>query len=220
MANFLDLKKSASYLLDDLQFGYFTQEQVGLWLNNAQHTLQWRLIQAGQNYYLRRFQTTLVVNQQDYVLPLDFKKLHRLEVIISGTAPNESVQPLLPITTNQQDFIPNGNGTPQWYSFKRNRLVLYPFPNAPLTLRMQYSYQTTDMVLDTDLPDIISDYAQYLPVVAVEDGFIKDGRPSDLLNKRMMELEKKIDSDAQERNQDTPRNIVYTGENDQGGFYW
>src|ERR1044072_4285102 len=100
--NFLQLQSLVSYWLDDLNFGYFTQAQVKVWLNNAQRDTQKRLIKAGQNYYVKYCSTPLVINQRDYVLPSDFKKLHRLEVVVSGSDPNESVTPLREITINQQ----------------------------------------------------------------------------------------------------------------------
>src|SRR5882724_8386671 len=96
---FSDLQNLVAYTLDDLQFGYFTSTQVKVWLNNAQRETQKRLMKAGNNRYTIPVQTTLVVNQNDYVLPADFKKLHKLEIIISGTAPNESTYPIQPITT-------------------------------------------------------------------------------------------------------------------------
>lgn len=217
---FLEIRQSASYYLDDLNFGYFTPTQVGIWANNAQKRLQKRLIKAGQNYYTKCAQTTLVANQNDYVLPDDFKDLNRLEIVMSGIAPNESLSTLTPITVNQQDLVMNGAGTPYWYFIKRNRLVLQPAPQLTLPLRMLYTYECADMVLDTDVPDVPDSYHEYLALLTAEDGFIKDGRSSALLEKKIQEFEMEIDSDAAERNVDRPRSIVQTGSNDVGGGYF
>lgn len=217
---FLQLQQLVSYYLDDLNFGYFTQTQVKLWLNLAQKEVQKRLIKAGQNYYLRCSQTTLVVNQQEYELPTDFKKEHRLELIISGTAPNESKQILLPITLNQQDLIQQGPGESRFYTFKRNRLVIYPAPLTAYVMKLYYSYAVADMVNDSDTPDVPEQYHELIALIAAEDGFIKDGRASDLLNKRMSDFQKQMDSDAQERNQDMPRTVVETGNDSYSGYVW
>ena len=217
--DFLDLQNSTAYFLDDLQFGYFTPTQIKLWINNAQKEVQKRLLKSGNNHYLRCVTTTLVVNQNDYVLPLDFKHLHRLEVIISGTAPNESASPILPITLNQTDLVDNTVGTPAVYYFKRNRLVLEPAPDTALILRMWYSYEVAELVLDSDEPDVPTAYQELIPLLAAEDGFIKDGRVSGLLEKKLKEFQKDMDSDAQERNKDVPRGIVETGFSG-GGFYY
>lgn len=215
---FSDLQNSVAYYLDDLNFGYFTATQVKVWINNAQRAVQKQLIKAGQNYYVRCGQTSLVVNQREYVLPDDFLKLHRLEIVMSGSSPNETTSVVAPITTNQQDLMTSGTGTPLAYSIRKNRLVLYPAPDAILTMRMQYSYEVTDMTLDSDQPDVPDQYHELIALTAAEDGFIKDGRSSDLLAKKLAEKRAELDSDAAERNQDTPRSVVVTESS--GGFYF
>lgn len=216
---FLDVQNSAAYYLDDLNFGYFTPTQVKLWANNAQREVQKRLLKSGSNYYLRCVTTSLVVNQRDYVLPDDFKKLHRLEMIMSGTAPNEVTSVILPMTLNQKELVSQSSGTPQYYFFKKNRIVLHPAPDTVFTLKLYYSYEVADMTLDTDVPDVPSAYHELLPLLAAEDGFIKDGRASALLEKKLKQFEIDMDSDSQERNQDVPRGIVDTGISG-GAYYW
>lgn len=206
--------------LDDPQGGYFTESQVNVFLNNAQKEVQKRLKKAGQNYYTKCIQTTLVVSQNDYVLPSGFTDLHRLEVVISGLAPNESKQSLMPITINQQDMIGTGTGTPQFYFVKKNRLVLLPAPDSALTLRMIYDPLVTDMSLDTDVPDVPEEYHELIALLAAEDGFIKDGRASELLIKKIATYQRDLDSDANERQQDHTRMVVETGSDSDAGMYW
>lgn len=217
--NFLDIQNSTAYFLDDLAFGYFTQTQVKLWSNNAQREVQKRLLKAASNYYLKCVTTSLVIGQRDYVLPDNFKKLHRLEMVMSGVAPNEVTSVILPMTLNQKELVAQSSGTPQYYFFKKNRLVLNPAPDTVYTLRLFYSYEVSDMVLDSDVPDVPSAYQELIPLLAAEDGFIKDGRNSALLEKKLKQFEMDMDSDAQERNQDVPRGIVDTGISG-GAMYW
>lgn len=217
---FGDLKNLTSFWLDDLQFGYFTETQVELWLNNAHKEVQKKLINAGKARYNKWVQTTLVVNQTDYVLPQDFKKVQNLELVISGSTPNESVSPIFPITTNQKYLVQSGVGTPCSYRFRKNRLVLSPAPDTALVMRLEYSYLVTDMSLDTDTPDVPDEYQELIALLACQDGFIKDGRVSELLVKKIAEYEKDLQVDAQERNQDVVRSIVETGNNTNDGFYW
>lgn len=217
-----ELRNLALVWLDDLNAGYFTVAQVDIWLNNAQRTMQKKLIKQAQNYYLLCKQTTLVIGQQDYVLPGDFKKLHRLEVVISGTGANEQRSPVVPMTLNQQDMTTLGPGVPGLYFFKKNRLSLWPIPNQTLTLRLYYTYEVADMVFDTDEPDAPESYHEYIAILAAKDGFIRDGRTSAQLDQKAAEFEAMINSDAQERNQDVPRGIVSTGANSSGyeDFYF
>jgi hypothetical protein len=215
-----DLRSLVLTWLDDVNAGYFTTSNVNVWLNNAQRETQKRLVRAGQNYYTKTVQTTLVVNQRDYVLPGDIKKIHRVDVVISGSSPNESVQALTPITWNQQDMIAFGSSTPRCYAIKRNRISLFPAPDSAITLRLTYTYLVTDMTIDTDSPDVPSDYHELIALLAAQDGFLKDGRASELLVKKIAEYEKDMDSDANERRQDMSREIRDTGESNTSGFYF
>lgn len=219
--NFGALKDLTAFWLDDLQFGYFTEPQVETWLNNSQKRVQAKLLLAKENYYNECVQTTLVVNQNDYVLPEDFRKLMSLEVVMSGTAPNEVTNPVSPITTNQKFMVPTGSGTPGFYRFKKNRLVVYPAPDTALILRMEYAYMVADMTNATDIPDVPDQYHELLALLACEDGFLKDGRVPDLLAKKIAEFTFETVNDADERNEDQPRGIVVTGADGYNvGGYW
>jgi hypothetical protein len=160
-----------------------------------------------------------VVNQTDYVLPQDFKKVQNLELVISGSVPNESTSPIVSITTNQKYLVTAGTGTPQFYRFRKNRLVVTPAPDTALTMRLEYTYLVADMTLDTDIPDVPDEYQEFMALLACEDGFIKDGRVNELLLKKIAVFRSDLDMDAQERNQDGPRGIVETG-NSSDSFYW
>ncbi len=210
---FLELRQLVSYWLDDLQLAYFTEPQVNRFLNNAQRELQKKLLNAGQNYYLVPVQTTTVINQSDYVLPDDFEKLNRLELITAGTAPpNEGINPISSVTLNQKDMVSNIPGTSCAYYLKKNRLVLIPAPNQALTLRMYYSPRVDDMSLDTDVPDAPEQYHEYIALLAAYDGLLKDGRDPSTLATKIAYYEKMLSDDAQERQIDGPRMIVQSGD--------
>jgi len=216
---FRQLKDLVASWLDDLEFGYFTEAQVTVWINNAHKEVQKRLIAAGQNYYVKNVCTTLVVNQNEYVLPSNIKKIHRVELVISGTAPNESISSLTPITLNQKDLVGTGSGTPSTYTIKKNRIVLYPYPDSALSLRLSYSYLVGDMSLDTDMPDVPESYHELIALLACEDGFIKDGRVPELLEKKLRSYEKDMVSDANERRQDLSREVREVADYS-GGTIW
>lgn len=213
-----DLRTLASVWLDDVGNGYFTVPQLNIWLNNAQKTVQKKLIRAKQNYYFKVCQTNTVIGQQDYVMPEDFKKLHRLEVVVSGTGTNEVRQRLQPITPNQTDFSNLGPACPDFYFDKRNRFSLWPVPDQVYVLRLSYTYEVTDMVLDTDIPDVPESYQEFIACIAAMDGFIRDGRSSQLLAAKIALYEEMLLSDSQERNEDEPRSITVTDMSGYGGY--
>lgn len=209
--NLSQLQTTCSYWLDDLQYGYFTQAQLLVWINNAKNELAKRLIKAGNARYNKSVKTSLVVNQNIYSLPTDFKKVQNLEVIVSGTSPYESTNPVQFITENQKYLVSTGTGTPMWYTFVYNYLYLRPAPDVALPLRLVYTYQPIDLINPTDIPDAPQEYHELIALLAAEDGNIKDGRSNPLLEKKIAAIQSSIDSDAQERNQDGPRSIVETG---------
>lgn len=214
-----DIRALVLSWLDDLNAGYFTPDQVNIWINNAQKECQKRLIKAGQNYYTRCVQTTLIVSQRNYAYPSDFKKINRLEIVTSGTNPNETALPIIPITVMQQDMVQTGTSTPSVYIISKNTFSILPAPDSPLTMRMIYTYEVADMTSDIDIPDVPPAYHELIALLAAQDGFLKDGRASELLIKKIKEYEDDFDADAQERNQDLPRSIVSTGD-DNISFYW
>ncbi len=206
-----DLENLTAYWLDDVNFGYFTKTQIDVWLNNAQAEVQKMLLQAKANFYVTPVQTTLVVNQADYVIPSDFMVEHRLEVVISGAPPNEDVVPLAPMTLNQQDMVPNRIGTPQFYFLKKNRIRVYPAPDTALTMRLYYSYSVANMVNSTDIPDVPTPYQEMLAIYAARDGLIKDGRSNTAIMEKMAQFETLLKQQSESRNEDAPRGIVQTG---------
>jgi len=217
---FVQLQVLVSSWLDDTNNGYFTLSEVKTWLNNAQRETQKMVIQAFEGHYRKVVQTTLVQYQREYQLPTDFKKLSRLEVVLSGTTfQNEDCQRLVKITENQQDLMPERTGTPQTYYFKGDQVVVVPAPDAAKTLRLTYLYRAADMVNDADLPDVPADYHEYIAVLATLDGLYKDGRdPGAMLNKKEY-FEKLFKQDAEERNVDESRTIVQTQDDDYTAGY-
>lgn len=220
--NLGQLRTLALQWLDDLNGTYFTPSIVNTWINNGQTEVQKRLIKAGQNYFLKCVQTTLVVNQKDYILPDDFMKVHRLELVTSGTGTSEVAYPLMPVIINQVDVTPTNVGAPSAYYFKANRIVITPIPDTAYILRLYYSNQILDMVNDTDSPDlrIPQRYQELIALYAAQDGFIKDGRGSELLVKKIAEYERHMDTDTQERNVDYPRMVNDMDPAGYGEIFW
>lgn len=204
---FFELKALVSYWLDDLQFGYFTEPQVERFLNNAQKEAQKLLVLAGENYYVGcPVETQTVVGQSDYVLPNDFLKVNRLEIVESGN----DTRVIAPITLNQQDFLPKDNAASEAYYLRKGRLILVPPPDSIKTLRLWYSYRVADMVADTEIPDVPEEYHEFLAVLAAYDGLLKDGRPVEAMLEKRRYYEDMMKRAANERTVDRPRRVVIT----------
>lgn len=217
----LEIRTLVLSWLDDVNAGYFTVPQVNVFINNAQRECQKRLIKAFQNHYIVCVQTTLVANQNEYILPDNFKDMNRLEIIVSGSPPTETRYPMQTITMNQQDLVANSTtGSPQYYFFKRNRLVVFPVPDQPYVMRMNFTYLVPDMAVDTDVPDLPEEYHELIALLAAEDGFLKDGRANELIEKKIAAYQQMFDEDARKRQQQSPRSVVETGYSMDQGYYW
>lgn len=207
--------------LDDLNGTYFTPAQVNVWLNNAQRELQKRLIDKGENYYVERLTGTMVVGTDTYTLPTDFKKSHKLEVVVPGTSGvTEQRRILAPVTYVQIDAVGQTSGFPVAVCFKRNSMILRPIPDQAYTMYLHQSYQVADMVSDSDVPDCPADYAEYLAIRAVLDGLMKDQRqPNDFIMAKKEEYEKMLTIDSQRRDVSAPRMVVSTEDQSFGALY-
>lgn len=216
-----DLKTLMRSWLDDIQGAYFTDSECNVWLNNSQRQVQQILLQAGQNYYMKPVETNTIASQADYLFPVDFMVENRLELVLSNYAtPNEVRQPVAPITTNQQDMIPIALGTPTNYYIKKDRFTLSPIPSNIWTMRLYYSYRVADMGSDLDSPDVPDEFHEYVAILATYDGFIKDDRAPENLERKRVYYETRLKEMATNRVQDSPRRVVMTSDYDNGGAWF
>ena len=195
--------------LDDEAAGYFSPADTLVWINFAIREVQKQLIMAGENYYVKPIETLLVVGQADYVLPSDFLKEHRLEVIMSGlNTTSEIRQPLGVITLNESDLTSHESGCPLNYYLKKDRFTVLPTPDTAYPMRMHYSYKIPDVTLTTDIPDVPEEFMEYIALLAAYNGFIKDDRAPENLNMKIMEYKERLKQMAEDRTQDSSRHIV------------
>lgn len=207
-----EIKAYIRQLNDDVNGGYFTDTVLNPFINRAQIELQKKLIQSGEFYYLKTVQTSTAEDQSDYVIPTDFLKVHRLELVLSGTGPNEDRLQLQPMTLNQQNMITNQIGTPQNYILKRNRFVLFPTPDEALVLRLYYSYLVSNLTSDTEEVDGPVEYHDYVALYAARLCRIKDGADYADLDSEIAKYDVLFKQSAEDRKEDAPRMVVVTSQ--------
>ena len=218
--NLSQLRDLTVSYLDDLQQTYFTPSQLDVWLNNSQRKVQRQLIEAKQNFYLKCVQTTVQANQCGLLVPDDFMICHRLEVIVSGTFPNENRAPLSPITLMQQDLLGANPATPAAYYFKKNVLGLAPIPDQAYVMKMTYSYAVPNMTNDNSVPDVPERYHELLAIYAAMDGFLKDDRDNGYLMKMADTYITDMRREAQQRQEQESRRVVTRGDDWGMGDIW
>lgn len=215
-----DLQTLVTTWVDDPNNGYFSLAQITVFLNNSQREVQKQLLQCGELWYAQPVQTVTVFSQNIYPLPPDFLQLHRCEIVLSGTPPNESIITLEPFTLNEQDLAPTGIGTPIGSSILQNNLYIYPAPDTGnLNFRIYYSPLVVDMVNPTDIPNVPTQFQEYIAILATLDCFLKDQRdPAPFISKRdfYLTLLKEM---ADRRALSAPRHVVRTRIDDYGSLF-
>lgn len=177
--NFGEMKDYCATQLDDLNQGYFTDSILSNYVNNAQYEVHKLCAMAGEGYFSICVSAQLVMNQREYVLPSDFFKLEKLEIILSGTPPNESTTVLVETTPMQVNNLGFSVGMPQVFYFKKTRIALFPAPDGGannLTLRMLYTPKPLPMTLDNESSVVPIEYHEFICVLAIIDGLLRDGR--------------------------------------------
>jgi hypothetical protein len=207
---FAELQVLTSTWLDDLNNGYFTLPQVKRWLNNAQKETQKLLIQSGENRYVVCAETTLVQNQGCYILPQNFLKVRRLEIVKNAGTVAETKNMIEPISMNEQDLVANGQGQPNVYFLTKNKIHLFPSPDTTYTMRLHYSYRVIDMASDNEVPDVPEEYHEFLAVLATIDGLLRDRRDTTAMLEKRTYYQDMLKKDAENRHVDRPRRVVIT----------
>lgn len=196
--------------VDDENGTYFSNTIVDRFLNMALIEVQKILLQAYENRWVKVVTTTLVADQDRYLLPEDFMKMNRLEVVASGSGSNEDVSKVYFTTLSQKDRQISKTGLPNQYMFLDDEILLRPIPDTARTMRMYYTYRVPELSGLTDIPDIPREYHEYIALRGAKFAFIKDGRQVQELDVELLRYREDMKKDAENRNVDRARDIVRT----------
>lgn len=209
--------------LDDLDAGYFTPDQVNVWINNAQYEVQKQLLDCGELWYMTCVTANTVAQVDAYALPSDFLKANRLELLTAGTltgsVASQSWASIEPQTLNEAAVINYGISQPASVTIGKDCLILRPIPDAAYTMRLWYSYRVDPMNDDLNVPDVPLQYHEAIAVRAAWDGYMKDQRNPTIMDEKRKYYDELMKKDQIQRNRSTPRRVVRTmDDNWTGGF--
>lgn len=200
--------------LDDASGTYFTSSVLNLRINLALQELQKRLISANKEWFLDCVKTSTVANQQAYAMPSDLLEIIRLEWYETGTSGTAMPNKIEQMTPNQRDLMGSAQGDPAYYSLAKTNIMLWPIPNRVVEVHLEYVPLITQLVNDSDIPDIQSNFHEYIPILATRDCLLKDGRPLAPIQSKLEQYEMLLKQIAVQRQADSPRMIVQTQGND------
>jgi len=166
----------ARTLAADPHNGFFTDDRLTEWLNDAQE--EW----AEQTKCLwRYFTTTSVESQQEYAPPGGFFPCTIYKVTFnSGTGGDKPLSPLRWFD-EVYDYSTTWNtteGLPQYYYIRENLIGLVPIPSsdyAGKTIRAE-GYRQPSTIDDSTSPNIDDEYHKYLPYYVAAQMAAIDGR--------------------------------------------
>jgi hypothetical protein len=122
-------------------------------LNRGYKKVVNRVASLNQDYYLRLAKANLVANRSVYALPSDFKSIRRLDVTFNGSTMVRGER--IDRQTINDPMLVVSEVTPL-YSLISNGVELYPTPLANVTagLWLWYIEDVSDLVEDTDIPNV------------------------------------------------------------------
>lgn len=215
--NLGEMKAYIGSLVDDKAYAYFTEPELTRFINQSAKETQKRLIQSGNNWYVKKDETIVtVVGQQFYNFPSDFMKLNRMELVTDINTNSEVSLTLNSITLNQQDAFSKSAATPVGFFDMKSTFGLVPKPDSVKTLRMYYTYRIVEVSSNSDIVDVPEEFHTYVCHLAAIQCFLKDNRDASLLMRWTSEVERNLDKDAEQRLQDQANKVVLTSEDSFG----
>jgi hypothetical protein len=206
----LELENLIAVWLNDPNKTFFTATQIQSRINLAQKVLQSILIDSYQDRYTVCVTSATIANTGRYLLPSDFRKIRRLEILTSGSGDTATYKKIEPMDLNQQDLLSPGAGTPSRYFLVRNHMYLRQVPAQVWTMHMNYVYTVADLTTDGQTPDIPAEYHEFLAVLSVRADLVQDGVDMTAILELKKEYEEKIRMDAANRKPDGARMITAT----------
>ena len=188
-----------------------TKTEVKANINRAYQKLVNRLVSLGQDYYVRLAKANLVGGQNLYGLPVDFRKMIRVEIAPEDEGTRYKAHRLDsnafgdPVDTNIAPTTPV-------YSIRGKNIDLKPTPTSNVTrgLWMWYVENVSDLVQDDDEPNIPLEFGDLTIEYAAAKAKARKGL-FDEASFLMAEFERGIEKMTDElvnANSDDPEQVV------------
>lgn len=140
------------------------RDLVKAWLNQGQRR---SVIESEIRTQEASDEFSTEANVSSYTLPTDFSR----EIDFYNTETHEL---LIPVGVRDYDSFPTSTGRPYTYTVVGNKLVLYPTPDGVYPLAFRYWKLPSDMVNDTDTPEIPVQYHELLIAYAMKKAFQRE----------------------------------------------
>lgn len=201
----LSLRTQSRQRADKVNSGFILDSELNQYINNSIAELYDLLVSAYGNDYYRKTYTfsTDGVNVQ-YALPTDFYKLIGLDMYLQ---PSRFIS-LKPYQFNERGRYQDSSAWASLtamngprYHIQTNFVEFTPTPPGTYALTMYYVPCSPELVADTDAFDGINGWEEYIIVDAAIKMLQKEESDTGLFEKQKMELLKRINLMAENRDQ-------------------
>lgn len=199
---------------------FVTDSELVGYINNSIAELHDLLVATyGPDYYVENYAFTTTASTENYALPANFYKLKGVDVLLSGNQ-YYSLRPFNFNERNRDQDVTWGllAGPTIRYRLVGTNLKFSPAPDSGYNVRLWYIPLPTQLVLDADIYNDINSYAEYVITDVAIKMLQKEESDVSVLSAQKMDLRKRIENMAQNRDADQPESIsdIYA-ENDE---YW
>lgn len=195
------------------QTAFIPDAEITEYLNAGLASLYDLLVQAGgQPWFRNSYTITTTGNTSSYALPPDFYVMQSVDVQLGqGGIPTISAKPYMEFERNRYKYYPGWlYGTPIYYRLQGQTVAFVPPPSGAFNVVLNYYPAFVPLVNGADLFDGASGWEEHAVWKAVADCKGKgDEDPSYALGK-VAELERKIQSMAEQRDAGAPERMTET----------
>jgi hypothetical protein len=205
----LQLKTQARNRADMNNSQFVSDAELVNYINNSIAELHDLLVASyGDDYNITTYSFTTAGDNNTYALPADAYKIRGVDCNISG---NEYIS-LRPFNFNER----NAKDDATWsfltaptlrYRLLGDNIVFSPKPSGVYSIRLWYTPVATKLSADTDVLKDLNQFSEYVIVDAAIKMMQKEESDVSVLMAQKMDLRKRIENMAQNRDSGQPESI-------------
>lgn len=204
----LQIKTQARQRANMEQSQFVTDAELVTYINSSIAELHDLLVATyGPDYYIESHSFATVSDTQDYALPADFYKLKGVDILISGDD-YFSLRPFNFNERNRNQEVSDILGAPSLrYRLVGSNIRFSPTPSAAHTVKLWYVPTATALAVDGDTYADVNGYVEYVITDVAIKMLQKEESDVSVLSAQKMDLRKRIENMAQNRDAEQPESI-------------
>lgn len=188
-----------------------------VYINSSIAELHDLLVATYSDYYIESYEFSTVAGTDAYDLPAAFYKLKGVDALLSGS----DYYSIRPFNFNERNLNQSGTwgilGAPALrYRLIGDQVKFSPAPNGVYSMKLWYVPTATALAVDADIFPDLNNFAEYVIVDVAMKMLAKEESDVTVLSALKMDLRKRIENMAQNRDAEQPESIsdIYADNDD------